>query len=399
MGSAPATVQEMRRAQRADGPAAVLGIGTANPPTCLAQDDYPDYYFRVTNSEHLTDLKGKLTRICNKSGIKQRYIHLNEDLLAANPDFADRTRPSLDARVDIASAAVPELAAAAAAKAIAEWGRPATDITHLVFSTYSGARAPSADRRLASLLGLRPTVSRTILNLHGCYGGGRSLQLAKELAENNRGARVLVACSEITLIAFYGPEGGCADNILGQALFGDGAGAVIVGADPVAPVERPLYEMAFASQTTIPETEDAISMQINKGGMEYHISNQVPRLLGCNVERCLVDAFRALGVSAAWNDLFWAIHPGGRAILDHIEGVLGLDDTKLAASRHVLSEFGNMSGTTVIFVLDELRRRRAAMAMQGGEAPEWGVMMAFGPGITIETMVLHAPSNLDLKGN
>ncbi|XP_066327628.1 bisdemethoxycurcumin synthase-like [Miscanthus floridulus] len=399
MGSPPATVHEMRRAQRADGPAAVLGIGTANPPTCLAQDEYPDYYFRVTNSEHLTDLKGKLTRICNKSGIRQRFIHLNEELLAANPDFTDRTRPSLDARVDIASAAVPELAATAAAKAIAEWGRPATDITHLVFSTYSGARAPSADRRLASLLGLRPTVSRTILNLHGCYGGGRSLQLAKELAENNRGARVLVACSEITLIAFYGPQGGCADNILGQALFGDGAGAVIVGADPVAPVERPLFEMAFASQTTIPETEDAISMQINKGGMEYHISNQVPRLLGCNVERCLIDAFRALGVSAAWNDLFWAIHPGGRAILDHIEGVLGLDDGKLAASRHVLSEFGNMSGTTVIFVLDELRRRRTVMAKQGGEEPEWGVMMAFGPGITIETMVLHAPSNLDLEGN
>ena len=62
MGSAPATVREMRRAQRADGPAAVLGIGTANPPTCLAQDEYPDYYFRVTNSEHLTDLEGKLTR-------------------------------------------------------------------------------------------------------------------------------------------------------------------------------------------------------------------------------------------------------------------------------------------------------------------------------------------------
>jgi predicted naringenin-chalcone synthase len=117
------------------------------------------------------------------------------------------------------------------------------------------------------------------------------------------------------------------------------------------------------------------------------------------VERCLVDAFRTLGVSAAWNDLFWAIHPGGRAILDNIEEVLGLDDGKLAASRHVLSEFGNMSGTTVIFVLDELRRRRAKMAKQGGEAPEWGVMMAFGPGITIETMVLHAPSNLELEGN
>ncbi|CAD6270558.1 unnamed protein product [Miscanthus lutarioriparius] len=357
MGRAlPATVDEIRRAQRADGPATVLGIGTANPPTCMAQDDYPDYYFRVTNSEHLTDLKAKLTRICNnkKSGIRQRYLHLDEELLAANPDFIDRTRSSLDARVEMASAAVPELAAAAAAKAIAEWGRPATDITHL---------------------------------------------LAKELAENNRGARVLVACSEITLIAFYGPEGGCVDNIIGQTLFGDGAGAVIVGADPVAPVERPLFEMAFASQTTIPETEDAISMQISKCGMEYHLSSQVPRLLGCNVERCLVDAFRTLGISAAWNDLFWAIHPGGRAILDNIDEVLGLEDGKLAASRRVLSEFGNMSGTTVIFVLDELRRRRAAAAKQGGETPEWGVMMAFGPGITIETMVLHAPSNLNLEGN
>ncbi|KAJ1291005.1 hypothetical protein BS78_02G286000 [Paspalum vaginatum] len=393
MGSAPATIRDIRRAQRADGPAAVLGIGTANPPMCLVQDEYPDYYFRLTNSEHLTDLKGKLTRICKKSGIKQRFIHLDEELLAANPDFKDRTRPSLDARVDIASAAVPELAARAAAKAIAEWGRPATEITHLIFSTYSGARAPSADRRLASLLGLSPTVSRTMLNLHGCYGGGRSLQLAKELAENNRGARVLVACSEITLIAFYGPEDGCLDNILGQAIFGDGAGAVIIGADPVSPVECPLFEMAFASQTTIPETEDAISMEINKGGMEYHISSQVPRLVGCNVERCLIDAFDALGVKVEWNDLFWAIHPGGRAILDQIEGVLGLDDDKLAASRQVLSEFGNMSGTTVIFELDELRRRRAVK--QGGESPEWGVMMAFGPGITIETMVLHTPASLE----
>ncbi|CAN6175488.1 unnamed protein product [Urochloa humidicola] len=393
MGSAPATVGEIRRAQRADGPASVLGIGTANPPTCMAQDDYPDYYFRVTNSEHLTDLKAKLTRICKKSGIKKRFMHLNEDLLAANPDFNDRKSASLDTRVDIASAAVPELAAASAAKAIADWGRPATEITHLIFSTYSGARAPSADRRLASLLGLSPTVSRTMLNLHGCYGGGRSLQLAKELAENNRGARVLVACSEITLIAFYGPEDGCLDNILGQALFGDGSGAVIIGADPVAPVERPLFEMAFASQTTIPESVDDISMEINKGGMAYHISNRVPRLIGASVERCLIDAFDALGVSAKWNDLFWAIHPGGRAILDHIEEVLGLDGGKLAASRHILSEFGNMSGTTVIFVLDELRRRRVAKLE--AEAPEWGVMMAFGPGITIETMVLHAPGGLE----
>ncbi|XP_044949019.1 bisdemethoxycurcumin synthase-like [Hordeum vulgare subsp. vulgare] len=389
-----ATVQQIRRAQRADGPAAVLAIGTANPASSMLQDDYAEYYFRVTNSEHHAELKDKLKRrICKKSGNERRYVHLDEELLGAHRDFSDRALSTLDARIDMASAAVPELAASAAAKAVVEWGRPAADVTHLVFSTYSGGKAPSADLLLASLLGLRPTVSRTILSLNGCSGGGRALQLAKELAENNRGARVLVACSELTLIAFYGPEEGRLDTILGQGIFGDGAGAVIVGADPVNSVERPLFEMAFATQTTIPETEDEITMRLMKGGLDFHVSVRVPKLLKSNVERCLIDAFESIGVSATWNDLFWAIHPGGRAILDHVEELLGLDAEKLAASRRVLREYGNMSGATVIFVLDELRRRRA----RGQEVAEWGVMVAFGPGITIETMVLHATGSLKEK--
>ncbi|XP_047088583.1 bisdemethoxycurcumin synthase-like [Lolium rigidum] len=369
-----ATVHQIRRAQRADGPAAVLAIGTANPETTMLQGDYADYYFRVTKSEHHADLKDKLKRICKKSGIEKRYLHLDEELLAAHPDFSDRTLATLDARIEIASAAVPALAASAAAKAIAEWGHPASDITHLVFSTYSGGKAPSADLRLASLLGLRPTVSRTILSLNGCSGGGRALQLAKELAENNRGARDRL------------------DTILGQGIFGDGASAAIVGADPVVvgTVERPLFEMVFATQTTIPKTEGDISMQLMKGGLDFHLSTRVPKLLKNNIERCLIDTFELLGVDATWNELFWAIHPGGRVILDNVEELLALDDGKLAASRRVLSEFGNMSGATVIFVLDELRRRMA----RGEEAAEWGVMMAFGPGITIETMVLHATCNL-----
>ncbi|VAI21691.1 unnamed protein product [Triticum turgidum subsp. durum] len=385
-----ATVQQIRHAQRSDGPAAVLAIGTANPASCMLQNDYADYYFRVTNSEHHADLKDKLKRICKNSGIERRYVHLDEELLGAHPDFSDRALPTLDARIDMASAAVPELAASAAARAIAEWGRPAADVTHLVFSTYSGGKAPSADLRLASLLGLRPTVSRTILSLNGCSGGGRALQLAKELAENNRGARVLVACSELTLIGFYGPQEGRLDTILGNGIFGDGAGAVIVGADPVDCIERPLFEMAFATQTTIPETENEITTRLMKGGLDFHVSIRVPKLLKSNIERCLIDTFESIGISAEWNDLFWAIHPGGRVILDHVEQLLGLGVEKLAASRRVLREYGNMSAATVIFVLDELRRRRA----RGEEVAEWGVMMAFGPGITIETMVLHAAGSL-----
>ncbi|WVZ83639.1 hypothetical protein U9M48_030767 [Paspalum notatum var. saurae] len=390
--------QESRSMQQGEGPAAVLAIGTANPSGAIVpQDEFTDQFFRVSKSDHCTALKEKLKRICHKTGIEKRHFHMNEEILRAHPEFLDRELPSLDARVDIVAAEVPKLAESAAVKAITEWGRPATDITHLVFSTYSGCRAPSADLQLASLLGLRPTVCRTILSLHGCYGGGRALHLAKELAENNRGARVLVACSEITLVCFSAPDG---SNLVGQALFGDGAGAVIVGAGPFAAGERPLFEMVTATQTTIPGTEYALGMQVAGGGIDFHLAIQVPMLLGQNVEQCLLDAFRsALGddVDVTWNDLFWAVHPGGRPILDKIEEVLKLEPMKLEASRRVLREYGNMSGATIVFVLDELRRRMQEEGDHGNQLPEWGAMMAFGPGITIETMILHTPRHP--KGN
>uniref|UniRef100_A0A0D9XI05 Chalcone synthase n=1 Tax=Leersia perrieri TaxID=77586 RepID=A0A0D9XI05_9ORYZ len=392
-------VESRRYTQHAQGPAAVLAIGTENPTNIVLQDEFAGHYFSLTKCNHLTELKEKMKRICEKSGIEKRYMHMGDEFIRAHPEIIDKNLPSLDARADIAATEVLKLAESAARKAIAEWGRPATDITHLIFSTYSGCRAPSYDLQLASLLGLRPTVSRTILSLHGCSGGGRALQLAKELAENNRGARVLVACSEVILMCF-----GCPDvtNIVGHAIFGDGAGAVIVGGGPFDDdVERPLFEMVAASQTMIPGTGKEIGMQITSTGIDFQLTMKVPMLIRDNIQQCLLDAFRSMGNTDPpnWNDLFWAVHPGGRAILDSIEGTLQLQPSKLAASRHVLREYGNMSGATITFVLDEVRRRREKEDGEQQKQPEWGVMLAFGPGITIETMVLRTPKPCGLKEN
>ncbi|TVT97675.1 hypothetical protein EJB05_57067, partial [Eragrostis curvula] len=171
--------------------AAVLAIGTANTANCVPQDEYADWYFRVTRSDHLTGLKAKMKKICYNSTIKKRYFHHTEDIFLEHPELVDLALPSLDARQAILSSAVPELAAAAAARAIAEWGRPASDVTHLVFATYSGAHMPGADLRLASLLGLRRAAQRTMMYLGGCAAGSAALRVAKDVAENNRGARVL----------------------------------------------------------------------------------------------------------------------------------------------------------------------------------------------------------------
>ncbi|KAI4351170.1 hypothetical protein L6164_005550 [Bauhinia variegata] len=154
-----AYLEEMREAQRARGPATVLAIGTANPSNCIYQSDFTDYYFCVTNSNHLPHLKAKLNRIC----------------------------------VD----------------------------------------APGADHKLINLLGLNPSVKRFMLYQQGCYVGGTVLRLAKDLAENNAGAHVLVVCSKMTVVSFREPCKTQLDNMVGQALFADGTSAAIVGASPL----------------------------------------------------------------------------------------------------------------------------------------------------------------------
>lgn len=57
-------VEAIRKAQRAEGPATIMAIGTSTPPNAVDQSEYPDYYFRITNSEHKTELKEKFKRMC-----------------------------------------------------------------------------------------------------------------------------------------------------------------------------------------------------------------------------------------------------------------------------------------------------------------------------------------------
>ncbi|KAH6768392.1 Chalcone and stilbene synthase family protein [Perilla frutescens var. frutescens] len=256
-----------------------------------------------------------------KSMINKRYMHLTEDLLKQNPNMCAHAAPTLDARQEIVVVEVPKLGKSAAEKAIEEWGQPRAKITHLIFCTNNGIDMPGADFRLANLLGLRPTVNRYIMYQQGCYGGAGALRLAKDLAENNSGARVLVA------------------------LVGDGAAAVIVGSDPVAGVERPLFQLIAAVQSFLPGSEDAINGQLREVGVIYDIKKTVPGFISDNIEKCLesVHAFGHLGLELNFLD-----SASGRA----------LKPKKLRAMRRVLSEYGNMMSACVLFVMDEMRKAK-----------------------------------------
>lgn len=304
MATTAVTVEEVMRAQRAEGPATVLAIGTATPDNCVSQADYTDYYFRVTKGEHLIDLKKKFKRMCDNSMIRKRSMHLTEEIIQENPSIASFMAPSLDVRQDILVAEIPKLGKAAAQKAIKEWGQPKSKITHLMFCTTSGVDMPGADYQLVKLLGLRLSVRRVMLYQQGCYAGGTVLRVAKDLAENNRGARVLVVCSEIIAMCFRGPSEAHIDSLTGQALFGDGAAAVIVGADPDVPMERPLFQLVSASQTIVSGTDGFIEGQLlpapqgcAPGHLEEHRERAGSRLRAAGHQRL---ELHLLGGSPWW---------------------------------------------------------------------------------------------------
>lgn len=327
-----------------------------------------------------------------RSTIRKRHMHMTEELFEQNPEMRAFDGPSLDARQGILAGAVPRLGAAAAQKAIKEWGQPLSKITHLVFCTRQAVDMPGADYQLMKMLGLDPSVKRVVLYQQGCFAGGTVLRVAKDLAENNLGARVLVVCSEITAVTFRGPSatGSHLDNLVAQALFGDGAAAMVVGADPEDPVERSLFHLVTTSQTILPESEGLIGATLREVGLRVHIHREVPMIIAKNIEKALVDVFASVGIED-WNSIFWVAHPGGPAILDMVEAKVNLDQKRLRASRHVLSEYGNMSSASVLFILDEMRKRSVEDGQTTtGEGLDWGVLFGFGPGLTLETILLHS---------
>jgi predicted naringenin-chalcone synthase len=158
--------------------------------------------------------------------------------------------------------------------------------------------------------------------------------------------------------------------------------------------------MVSASQFTIPGTERLVTGDLGAAGVGYSLAApEVTALVGENIERVLTAAVEPLGVvvaSGGWNSFFWVVHPGSPTIMDSYEKALRLQPGKLAASRRVFSEYGNMIGPTVLFVLDEVvRRRRRRRLLDGdgdgeGEGCEWGLLVGLGPGFTAEVIVLRA---------
>ncbi|XVE95929.1 hypothetical protein REPUB_Repub02eG0177900 [Reevesia pubescens] len=260
--------EDFGRPKPAQSLATILSIGKANPANYIFQDDFPDYYFRVTKCENMTQLKDKFKRICAKSMVRKRHFVLTEETINKNPNISTYNGKSLDVRHQLILTEAPKLAMEAASKAIQEWRQPKSQITHLIFSAISGVDMPGADYHLTKMLGLPSSVKRVMMYFQGCYNSCTMLRMAKDFAENNAGARVLVVSCDLSIGTFRAPNEHDTPSLIGNATVGDGAVALIIGADPDVLKERPLFQIVSATENIVPDSDGAIEGHFIQEGMQ-----------------------------------------------------------------------------------------------------------------------------------
>lgn len=289
--------------------------------------------------------------------------------------------PGTQARNDVFSRESRALGVKVAGKALAACPEiRREDITHVVTASCTGFSNPGLDYHLVVDLGLRPSTQRYHLGFMGCYAAFPALRLAQQFCEADPRAVVLVLCLE--LCSLHLQVNGGPDSVLANALFSDGAACAVVHGRPEL-AARAAYRMdRFASGLAV-DGEKAMAWSIGDHGFNIVLSSYVPDIIEANIAELVTPVLAGAGMDR--KDVgFWAVHPGGKAILDKVEKALALPPDALAIPRDVLRRYGNMSSATVLFVLKEFLRR------PGREAEVPVCAIAFGPGLTIELGILRA---------
>jgi predicted naringenin-chalcone synthase len=246
----------------------------------------------------------------------------------------------------------------------------ADGITHLIVASCTGFSAPGLDFQIMRAAGLPDSTQRTIVGFMGCFAAVNALKLADQIVRADRQSRVLVVNLELCSLHLQ-EDFQDVPKMLSFLLFADGASAALVTAEATG-IALGRFQAAL-----LPRSDGLITWRIGDGGFEMHLSGQVPG----RIRRWLPEHGPALLPPDP--PLLWAVHAGGRSILDAVQQGLGLEPDALRYSREVLRAYGNMSSATLMFVL--------ARMLDDPDARGAGIGMAFGPGLTVETFGFARP--------
>jgi alpha-pyrone synthase len=302
-------------------------------------------------------------RMAERSGIEHRWSVLPEPPDGGRPEFYNGASPATSGRMRVYEEAAPELAL----KAIANLQelKQLEGVTHLVVASCTGFVAPGIDQIIARRLGL-DNVERTLVGFMGCYAAVSALRTAYHIVRSEPESRVLAVTVE--LCSLHLQETQALEPLLAMLQFSDGAAAALVSAEPEG------FEMSHLFSNELEESDELIQWKIGDTGFEMTLSGEVPG----RIQHALQDEQVRARLYNGWSPDevdSWAVHAGGRSILDAVEKGLELPQGALFASRDVLARYGNMSSSTLMFVLGELIGRPDVRK---------GVAIAFGPGLAAE---------------
>jgi len=257
-------------------------------------------------------------------------------------------------------------------------GFSAGDVTHVITVSCTGFYNPGPDLDLIKGLALPEGTERYNIGFMGCYAAFPAMRMAHQFCQARPDAVVLIVCLELCSLHLQFREE--ADSLLANSLFADGAAAVLVSARTPA-VDRPALAVESFASALASEGEREMAWEVGDRGFDIRLSTYVPAIIGSNIGAIVDGVLREARRNP--NDIgIWAVHPGGRSILDRIEKELHLNPEQLEDSRETLRQYGNMSSVTVLFVLHRILHR------EGMDKKHPVCAMAFGPGLTIETALL-----------
>lgn len=372
--------------------AAILSIGATVPPYKATQRAIGEW---MAASFANAPAPARLIRmLCANSGVETRYSCLEDYFLPPQesrfaPGVSPQRSPSTAERMAIYEREAAPLGVDAARKAIDDYATktataPAATrsrVTHLVVATCTGFFAPGLDFVMAQQLGLPHSVERTLIGFMGCSAMFNCLRTANQIVKADPDALVLVVSVE--LCSLHSQPEPLRDQLVGASFFADGASACLVGAPDA--LDGDYFLLSGFHTSMKPETESEMVWQIGNYGFALRLSPRIPEHLAHSAPATLAGLF------PDQSPAFWAIHPGGSAIIDRLAKSFALREEDVAASRAVLRNYGNLSSATILFVLQETRRllveKRSVEVATDKERQQdeiTGVAMAFGPGLVIE---------------
>ncbi|WP_437126387.1 type III polyketide synthase [Nocardia mangyaensis] len=327
-----------------------------------------------------TDLaqRQRIPRIYQKTRIDTRHLAIDP----FDPEFLEFSRKpaTIRERMNLFFEHAVPLAVDVARRAVENLADPAEEIGQLIFVTSTGFIAPGVDVAVVKQLGLSPTVNRMIVNFMGCAAAMNGIRTAVDYVRAHPDKKSMVLCIEVSSVnAVFDDD---VNDVITHSLFGDGCGAVVIGANQVhQPLAAGSVVIRDSFSHLFDDAEDGIVLGVKDTAITCELATSLPDYIYQGVDPVVSEVLARNGLDKAAVDL-WAIHPGGPRIIEESARSLGIPAEAAAPSWDVLAEHGNMLSVSLIFVLERMiRDTRSAVPISTG------VAFSFAPGVTLEGIV------------